>query len=220
MDTPLYFDINVHFRGRMTEIKNIDPLAYSYIDLLEDVTERSLSVLPCNTGCTITLLFQVPGSNEKIVVGCDLDVLDMFRLCSRTCLIDLFVDVGDADGFGYTLSIGPQVDVNVNEFVHPQVDVEVNDSFHPETDFSIFNVHESAHEVVISDDTFDNDSFGVWADASEISSDGLSSYQSDDEGGRESSDHDDNDHGSATINWIFSECHTSGGSFKRKGKHR
>ncbi|KAG5546934.1 hypothetical protein RHGRI_012839 [Rhododendron griersonianum] len=195
MDTPLYFDINVHFRGRMTEIKNIDPLAYSYIDLLEDVTERSLSVLPCNTGCTITLLFQVPGSNEKIVVGCDLDVLDMFRLCSRTCLIDLFVDVGDADGLGYTLPIGPQVDVNVNEFVHPQVDVEVNDSFHPETDFSIFNVHESAHEVVISDDTFDNDSFGVWADASEISSDGLSSYQSDDEGGRESSDHDDNDHG-------------------------
>ncbi|KAI8561251.1 hypothetical protein RHMOL_Rhmol04G0324000 [Rhododendron molle] len=105
-DTPLYFDINVHFRGRMTEIKNIDPLAYSYIDLLEDVTERSLSVLPCNT------------------------------------------------------------------------------------------------------------------DASEIISDGLSSYQSDDEGGRESSDHDDNDHGSTTINWTFLKYHTSGGSFKRKGKHR
>lgn len=123
MATPLYFDFNVYFKGMMVEMKNIDPLVYSYINLLEDVTERCLSILPCNTGYNITLWFQSPRSNEKIVVGCDLDVLDMFKLCSRTCLVDLFVEVSDPDGLGYTLPIGPQVNVNVNEFAYDKVDV-------------------------------------------------------------------------------------------------
>ncbi|KAH7841543.1 hypothetical protein Vadar_031333 [Vaccinium darrowii] len=161
MANPLYFDIIVHVYGKITEIKNIDPNRYSYIDLLDDITERSLSGLPCNRDCAITLSFQVPGFNEKVVVGCDLDVLDMFRFYSRTCLVDLFVKLGDGTGLGdFTTPIGPQVDVNGTEFVH---------------------------EDHSSPNLWGDDFFGVES-AYELNSDGLSSYQSDDEGGRESSD--------------------------------
>ncbi|KAH7866421.1 hypothetical protein Vadar_020209 [Vaccinium darrowii] len=162
MANPLYFDINVHVYGKITKIKKIDPNRYSYIDLLDDITERSLSGLPCNRDCAITLSFQVPGSNEKVVVGCDLDVLDMFRFYSRTCLVDLFVELGDGTGLGdFTTPIGPQVDVNGTE-----------------------SVHDEDHS---SPNLWGDDFFGVES-AYELNSDGLSSYQSDDKGGRESSD--------------------------------
>lgn len=117
----LYFDINVHFKGKVSRIKNVEPNRYSYIDLLDDVAEKSLSTVPCGNGFTITLKSVIPGSNETMVVGCDLDVLDMFRLNSKTSQIELFVELSDVDG---------GLEVGIDEGVGYQIiDLEKNDGY-------------------------------------------------------------------------------------------
>ncbi|KAG5533091.1 hypothetical protein RHGRI_015138 [Rhododendron griersonianum] len=63
----LYFDIAVYFRGYVSRIKNVNPGRYTYVDLLDDVAEKSLSTIPCGNGCTITLRSKIPESNETMV---------------------------------------------------------------------------------------------------------------------------------------------------------
>lgn len=99
----LYFDITMHFRRNVSTIENVDPSSYTYVDLLDDVAERILSTVPCGSSCTITLKIKIPESNEIMVLGCDLVVLDMFRLNSKTCQIELIVHVGEDGG---TLEVG------------------------------------------------------------------------------------------------------------------
>ncbi|KAF7150018.1 hypothetical protein RHSIM_Rhsim02G0160000 [Rhododendron simsii] len=99
----LYFDITMHFSRTVSTIENVDLSSYTYIDLLDDVAERNLSTVPCGSGCTIILKIKILESNETMVFGCDLVVLDMFRLNSRTCQIELIVHVGDD---GRTLEVG------------------------------------------------------------------------------------------------------------------
>ncbi|KAF7150533.1 hypothetical protein RHSIM_Rhsim02G0213500 [Rhododendron simsii] len=132
MASALYFDINVHFKGKVSRIKNVEPNCYSYIDLLDDVSEKSLSTVPCGNGCTITLKSVIPGSNETMVVGCDLDVLDMFRLNSKTCQIELFVELSDVDGgleVGIDEGVGYQIiDLEKNDGCQI-IDLEKNDGY-------------------------------------------------------------------------------------------
>ncbi|KAI8548138.1 hypothetical protein RHMOL_Rhmol07G0249100 [Rhododendron molle] len=116
----LYFDITVYFRGNVSRIKNVNPGRYTYVDLLDDVAEKSLSTIPCGNGCTITLKSKIPESNETIVVSCDLDVLDMFRFNSRTCQIELIVDVGEDGG---TLEVGGQEGVRNDVMAHDVIDL-------------------------------------------------------------------------------------------------
>ncbi|KAG5533092.1 hypothetical protein RHGRI_027354 [Rhododendron griersonianum] len=119
----LYFDIAVYFRGYVSRIKNVNPGRYTYVDLLDDVAEKSLSTIPCGNGCTITLRSKIPESNETMVVSCDLDVLDMFRFNSRTCQIELTVDVGEDGG---TLEVGGQEVVRNDVRAHDVIDLSDN----------------------------------------------------------------------------------------------
>ncbi|KAG5557076.1 hypothetical protein RHGRI_007362 [Rhododendron griersonianum] len=109
----LYFGITVHFRGTLSRTKNVNPVSYTYIDLLDDVAEKSLSTVPCGSGCMIRFKRKITESNETMVVHCDLVVLDMFRLNSRTCQIELIVHVGE---YGGTLELGGEEGVR-NEVI-------------------------------------------------------------------------------------------------------
>lgn len=67
MASAMYFDINDHFSGELSRIKNINPDRYSYIDLPDDVTQKALSHLPSDRGVVITLYCNVPGTTELMV---------------------------------------------------------------------------------------------------------------------------------------------------------
>lgn len=97
MGSALYFDINVHFCGKVERIISIQPERYSYLDLLNDVSTRSFTHLPTHTGAVITMHFNKPGSNERMDVGSDLDVIEMFGLYSNVCVADLYVELSDVD---------------------------------------------------------------------------------------------------------------------------
>ncbi|KAA8537001.1 hypothetical protein F0562_029479 [Nyssa sinensis] len=61
-------------------ISNVDPNKYSYIELLQDVGELSLSHVSTVIGFAINLHCDIPGSNDKMIVSSDLDVLKMFEI--------------------------------------------------------------------------------------------------------------------------------------------
>lgn len=109
----LYFSVTMHFRGALSRIKNVNPASYTYIDLLDDVTDKSLSTVSCGSGCMIRFKRKISESNEIMVVRCDLVVLDMFWLNSKTCQIELIVHVGE---YGGTLELGGEEGVK-NEVI-------------------------------------------------------------------------------------------------------
>ncbi|KAA8531001.1 hypothetical protein F0562_005709 [Nyssa sinensis] len=61
-------------------ISNVDPDKYSYIELLQDVGELSLSHVSAVIGFAINLHCDIRGSNDRMIVSSDLDVLKMFEI--------------------------------------------------------------------------------------------------------------------------------------------
>ncbi|KAA8547102.1 hypothetical protein F0562_003531 [Nyssa sinensis] len=61
-------------------ISNVDPDKYSYIELLQDIGELSLSHVSAVIGFAINLHCDIPGSNDRMIVSSDLDVLKMFEI--------------------------------------------------------------------------------------------------------------------------------------------
>ncbi|KAA8517316.1 hypothetical protein F0562_017609 [Nyssa sinensis] len=88
-------------------ISNVDPNKYSYIELLQDVGELSLSHVSAVIGFAINLHCDIPGSNARMIVSSDLDVLKMFEI-HNSREINIYVT---------TMSAVPCHTVNVNETV-------------------------------------------------------------------------------------------------------
>ncbi|KAG5561539.1 hypothetical protein RHGRI_004547 [Rhododendron griersonianum] len=243
----LYFDINVHFKGKISRIKNVEPNRYSYIDLLDDVAEKSLSTVPCGNGYTITLKSVIPGSNETMVVGCDLDVLDMFRLNSKTSQIELFVELSDVDGgleVGIDEGVGYQIiDLEKNDGCQI-IDVEKNDGYQiidVERNEGVGgkrkNVQRDEGDVPFANWLSDSDGNGDYDDMLDVieeddsensdedcqyplvakendseNTDRFSSYESDNEDGRQSSDDDGKEQKNyVDISKFGKEFHVDGG---------
>ncbi|KAG5553271.1 hypothetical protein RHGRI_011210 [Rhododendron griersonianum] len=159
-----------------------------------------------------------------MVVSCDLDVLDMFRFNSRTCQIELIVDVGEDGG---TLEVGGQEGVRNDVRAHDVIDLSDNvvegltsEAHNVQRTEGVGDVGEGStvgqfksvrkrnnvtrreHDDYLA--SLDNDEDGSLSDQSEhsdedysfssanedsgSSTDGLSSYESDNEDGRNSCD--------------------------------
>ena len=56
MATALYFDISVHYDEKVNKLTNVDSDRYCSLDLLDDVTQRTLSHLTGDRGCRHTIL--------------------------------------------------------------------------------------------------------------------------------------------------------------------
>lgn len=165
------------------------------MDLLDDVIEGSLSQLPPNRGASITLYCQVLGTMERMVVGCDLDVLEMFKLFVHTCQIDLYVELSDVRGPPITT-----LHTNPLDAGHSNVIPTVDEVLHVEPirsmddDFEENVVDLSEKEVEWSDDSddpvynFDPTEIDSEVDAD---SDEMSDYQSEDDARDTSSSDDD-----------------------------
>ncbi|KAI8527005.1 hypothetical protein RHMOL_Rhmol12G0043000 [Rhododendron molle] len=95
MGSALYLDINVHFDGKVSRIKNIEPHKYGYMDLLDDVSSRSFNHLPSDRGFTIKMYGYKPGSNERMDVSSDLDVIEMFGFYCNVFVLDLHIEPFD-----------------------------------------------------------------------------------------------------------------------------
>ncbi|KAA8537866.1 hypothetical protein F0562_027554 [Nyssa sinensis] len=61
-------------------ISNVDPDKYSYIELLQDVGDLSLSHVSAVIRFAINLHCDISGSNDRMIVSSDLDVLKMFEI--------------------------------------------------------------------------------------------------------------------------------------------
>ncbi|KAA8541876.1 hypothetical protein F0562_023028 [Nyssa sinensis] len=76
-------------------IANVDPDKYSYIELLQDVGDLSLSHVSAVIGFAINLHCDIPGSNDRMIVSSDLDVLKMFEI-HNSREINLYVTTTNA----------------------------------------------------------------------------------------------------------------------------
>ncbi|KAA8524887.1 hypothetical protein F0562_011310 [Nyssa sinensis] len=88
-------------------ISNVDPDKYSYIELLQDVGELSLAHVYVVIGFAIYLHCDIPGSNDRMIVSSDLDVLKMFEIHNNR-EINIYVT---------TMSVVPCHTVDVSETV-------------------------------------------------------------------------------------------------------
>ncbi|KAA8525879.1 hypothetical protein F0562_007734 [Nyssa sinensis] len=88
-------------------ISNVDPGKYSYIELLQDVGELSLSHVSAVIEFAINLHCDIPGSNDRMIVSNDLDVLKMFEI-HNSREINIYVT---------TMSAVPCHTIDVNETV-------------------------------------------------------------------------------------------------------
>ncbi|KAF7154271.1 hypothetical protein RHSIM_Rhsim01G0131900 [Rhododendron simsii] len=192
MGSALYFDINVHFDGKVSRIKNIEPHKYGYMDLLDDVSSRSFNHLPSDRGFTIKMYGYKPGTNERMDVSSDLDVIEMFGFYCNICVLDLHVEVCDVEGppFPYipsttdtTLSF-PSVSTNP----HDCVNVEDDSSDH---EWSKNSLDISDKEVEWDDESSEEFIGYGFEEDIEVSSDGMSEYSLGDDGGKESSSDSD-----------------------------
>ncbi|KAI8568438.1 hypothetical protein RHMOL_Rhmol02G0199300 [Rhododendron molle] len=96
----LYFDITMHFRRTLSTIEIVDPSSYTYVDLLDDVAKRSLSIVPCGSGCMIILKIKIPESNETMVL-----VKDLTREALNVQRIEGVSNVGEGNNVGQFKSV-------------------------------------------------------------------------------------------------------------------
>ncbi|KAG5557399.1 hypothetical protein RHGRI_007599 [Rhododendron griersonianum] len=147
-----------------------------------------------------------------MVVGCDLDVLDIFRLNSKTSQIELFVElISDVDGgleVGIDEGVGYQIiDLEKNDGCQI-IDLEKNDGY------QIIDVERN---VGVGENDFENsdEDCKYPLDAKENDSkntDGFSSYKSDNKDGRQSSDDDGKEQKNyVDISKFGKEFHVDGG---------
>ncbi|KAA8536051.1 hypothetical protein F0562_028529 [Nyssa sinensis] len=125
-------------------ISNVDPDKYSYIKLLQDVGELSLSHVSVVIGFAINLHCDIPDSNDRMIVSSDLDVSK--------------IPVSDSDDvYGLTSedeTFVPSVGENLrnstfNTVASPSVNVEV----HGGDDLSDFESNDDAEYNPSSDDS-------------------------------------------------------------------
>ncbi|KAA8524684.1 hypothetical protein F0562_011107 [Nyssa sinensis] len=76
----------------MNIIRNVDPDRYSYLNLTEDIGQVSLSHLSSRVGLALTILCDVPRSNDKLLVESDEDILRMFEI-HNSRKIKLYVNI-------------------------------------------------------------------------------------------------------------------------------
>ncbi|KAA8537000.1 hypothetical protein F0562_029478 [Nyssa sinensis] len=116
-------------------ISNVDPDKYSYIKLLQDVGELSLSHVSAVIGFAINLHCDIPGSNDRMTVSSDLDVLKMFEIHNNEAFVP---------------SVGENLRKSTcNTAANPSVNVEV----HGGDDFSDFDSNDDDEYSPSSDDS-------------------------------------------------------------------
>ncbi|KAH7833122.1 hypothetical protein Vadar_003287 [Vaccinium darrowii] len=97
------FDIVLHCGDKVVDVRNVDPDKYSYLDLLDDVSDTVLSYLPASKGVAIKLFCDIPSSSERREVQNDKDVYDMFYLGGGS-----EYEVND-EGISYTVNLAQWV---------------------------------------------------------------------------------------------------------------
>ncbi|KAL7169746.1 hypothetical protein ACSBR2_034726 [Camellia fascicularis] len=90
------FDLVIQYKGKVGKVYNVDLDMYCHVNLLKDVYESILSNTDLNGAFAIHLYC---GTNKRIMLENNLDVLDMFYMQSVSKIINLYVDVAHLFGF-------------------------------------------------------------------------------------------------------------------------
>ncbi|KAL7195140.1 hypothetical protein ACSBR1_035373 [Camellia fascicularis] len=90
------FDLVIQYKGKVGKVYNVDLDMYCHVDLLKDVYKSILSNTDLNGAFAIHLYC---GTNKRIMLENNLDVLDMFYMQSVSKIINLYVDVANLFGF-------------------------------------------------------------------------------------------------------------------------
>ncbi|GMQ09191.1 hypothetical protein CsSME_00052659 [Camellia sinensis var. sinensis] len=166
MVDPMLHDILVHFNGYVSHILNVNSYKYNYMQLLVDACEAALTYVPRNFGVGLNLYFTDTHTTSKMEVKFDQDVIEIFSSNSGTKVINIFLEL----------------DQLLPSFV-------VIDT--PTTGKGTRADEENAYIISDEDDedTSDNDEGSNGSDEPiEANDGGISDYESDDIGGKCSTD--------------------------------
>ncbi|KAA8541320.1 hypothetical protein F0562_025283 [Nyssa sinensis] len=118
-------------------ISNVDLDKYFYIELLQDIGELSLSHVFAVIGFAINLHCDIPGSNDRMIVSSDLDVLKMFEIHNNEAFVP---------------SVGENLRKSTfNTAASPSVNVEV----HGGDDLSDFDSNDAEYNPSSDDNSTD-----------------------------------------------------------------
>lgn len=191
-----YFHLVLHHQDNVVEVRNVDPDRYSYLDLLDDVSDSVLSYIPGSRGLDINLTCDIPGSSERRPVVTDKDVFDMFYVEGRLEIVNLFVNVVPSTEMNAEFNKILEV-LEVSDDVVERVEREDGVVEDKEIEYGDEDVEDDFYGFSDEDrdwneheDDFYGDDDDVSLDEEEISSDddAISNYQSDDNEGNASDD--------------------------------
>ncbi|KAH7860159.1 hypothetical protein Vadar_010052 [Vaccinium darrowii] len=177
-----YFHLVLHYQDNVIEVRNVDPDRYSYLDLVDDVSDTVLSYIPGKGRLEIVNLFvDVVPSKEIVEFN---KILEVFEVSDNDLVGGNDVVEGGGVGEGIVVDCDERVEredgvVEDNEM--EDGDEDVGDDFYGFSDEDRdWNEYEDEHEEGDDDD--------VSLDEEEVSSDddAISNYQSDDNEGNAS----------------------------------
>ncbi|XP_028102732.1 uncharacterized protein LOC114301971 [Camellia sinensis] len=172
---PMLHDIVVHFNGSMSHILNVNPYKYNYMQLLADASEATLTNVPGNFGVGLNLYFTNTHTKSKMEVKSDQDVIEMFSSNSGTTVINIFLELNQL--------LPSFVVTDTPTLVERDTKVDANE----ENAYIISDEDDEDDE-----DTSDNDEGSNGSDEPiEANDEWISNYESDDIGGKYSTDEED-----------------------------
>ncbi|KAL7167417.1 hypothetical protein ACSBR2_037971 [Camellia fascicularis] len=174
MADPMLHDILVHFNGFVSHILNVNPYKYNYMQLLDDACEAALTNVPGNFGVGLNLYFTNTHTKSMIEVKSDQDVIEMFSSNYGTKMINIFLEL-DQLLPSFVVTNTPTSGEGHTELGDFQADADEENAY------------------IISDeddeDTSDNDEDSNGSNEPiEANDEGISDYESDDIGGKYSTD--------------------------------
>ncbi|PNX86322.1 hypothetical protein L195_g042400, partial [Trifolium pratense] len=169
----------VHFDGEASKpILNVDPDRYSYFDLVDDVNELATDVGCKDSSLSVSLCFFHPGSQGKIPIKTDSDVLDIFKLNNmRSCIhvyaallnhhheetevprqiVDTIISDSDIEWDGDELEQNESEETNSSSS-------DINEEWKNEINIDELSDYEEKHDVIVTDQNSDEDKVPIYVD--------------------------------------------------------
>lgn len=214
MPDSVLYDIIVHFNGSVSHILNVNPYKYDYMQLLTD----ALTNVPGNFGVGLNLYFTNTHTKSKMEVKSNQGFIEMFSSNSSTKVINIFLKLdqllpsfvvtdtptsgeGHVSGSGTSTRGGVGSNIGNRLLVFDDLFSNVDD--YNDVDWTglgdfEFNKADADEEnaYIISDeddeDTSDNDEGSNGSNKPiEANDEGMSDNESDDIGGKHSTDEED-----------------------------
>ncbi|KAH7856900.1 hypothetical protein Vadar_006704 [Vaccinium darrowii] len=182
-----YFDFILNHKGKVVTLCDIDPERYCYFDLMSHVSEGVLADYPAGLGLSISMFCELRGSGYRVELDSDKALIDLFSMDGIPSTLNIYVDVDTPT---------PCQVINPNEVDGDDVvEVDGNQDRECVEDDPVYGFSDEDDDWLLCEDDEGGQSDDGGSLVDEINmeddDDGLSDYQSGDEGENLSSGSDD-----------------------------